>query len=152
MPDVVTTGSIKAGRLVMRNRKAVHAALKRMRDGEVTVTIERARAARSLQQSRWYWGVIVDLLSEHTGFTPDEMHEVLKAKFLPKKLSVADQNGEIQGEFVIGGSTTKLGKNDFSDYCEAIRRWAAEELGVVIPDPDTGALWSGAKPQKGATA
>jgi hypothetical protein len=148
--DVVTTGSIRKGRLDLRNRKAFNASLKRMRDGEVLVTVEKIKAARSQQQSRWYWGVIVELLSEHTGYSPDEIHEVLKAKFLPKKLAVSDGNGEIVDEFVIGGSSARLDKNEFSEFCESIRRWAAEDLGVVIPDPDAGALWPGAKRQKGA--
>jgi hypothetical protein len=60
----------------------------------------------------------------------------LKAKFLPKHLSVPNQNGEIVGEFVIGGSTTKLNKLEFGEYCDSIVRWAAEDLGLVIPDPD----------------
>lgn len=148
MPEIVTTGFVKRGRLEMRNRKAVLAQLSRMRDCEVVITIEPRKAARSQQQNRWYWGVIIDLLSEHTGFSPEEMHEVCKAQFLPKKLAVADGNGVIHGEFVIGGSTTKLNKLEFGEYCERIRQWAAEDLGVVIPDPDTGAMWPGAKPQR----
>lgn len=145
---IETTGYVRGGRLEIRNRKRLNEQIRRMRDGEVVILIERTTAARSQQQNRWYWGVIVDLLSEHTGFTPDEMHEVLKAKFLPKKLSVTDGNGEIREEFVIGGSSAKLNKVEFGEYCEAIRRWAAEELDVIIPDPDAGALWSGAKPQR----
>lgn len=152
MSEVVTTGYVRGGRLELRNKRQFGERLRRMRDGEVIVTIQRARATRSIQQSRWYWGVIVDLLSEHTGFSPEEMHDVLKAKFLPKKLAVTDGNGEIQGEFVIGGSTTKLNKLEFGEYCERIRQWAAEELDVVIPDPDAGALWPGAKPQRKQTA
>lgn len=152
MSEIVTTGFVKAGRLEMRNRKVVAEQLRRMKDCEVVITIEPRKAARSGPQNRWYWGVIVDLLSEHTGFSPEEMHDVLKAKFLPKKLAVADGNGEVQGEFVIGGSTTKLNKLEFGEYCERIRQWAAESLDVVIPDPDAGALWPGAKPQRKQTA
>ena len=37
---------------------------------------------RSNQQSRYYWGIVVQILSEHTGFTKDEVHELLKRKFL----------------------------------------------------------------------
>lgn len=143
-----TTGLVKAGRLEIRKRKQFKESLRRMRDGAVRVTVERVHATRSLQQSRYYWGVVVELLSDHTGYTPDEIHELLKAKFIPKKLAVTDGNGEIVGEFVIGGTTTKLNKIEFGEYIESIRQWAAE-IGVVIPDPDTGALWSGAKPQKG---
>jgi hypothetical protein len=101
-------------------------------------SLVKKRATRSLSQNAWYWGCIIDALSEHTGYTPDEMHDFLKAKFIPKKLAVCDDNGEIKDELVIGGSTTKLDKGGFVEYCESIRRWAALELDVVIPDPSEG--------------
>ncbi len=148
MPEVVTTGFVKRGRLEIRNRKQFTGALRRMRDGEVLVTIEKKSATRSQQSNRYYWGVVVELLSEHTGYTPEEIHDVLKAKFLPKTLAVADGNGEIKGEFVIGGTTTKLNKLEFGEFIERVRRWAAEDLSVVIPDPDSGTMWPGAKPQR----
>ncbi len=110
--------------------------LSRWRDGDVVVSIAPRRATRSQQQNRWYWGVVVEMLSDHTGYTPDEIHDVLKAKFLPKRLAVSDGNGEIRGEFVIGGSSRQLDKNEFAEFCESVRRWAAEDLGVVIPDPE----------------
>jgi hypothetical protein len=125
----------------VRNLKDMQQAVKRMRDGEVRISIERKTATRSHQQNRWYWGVIVELLSEHTGYTPDEIHEVLKAKFIPKRIAFADGNGEVKGEFVVGGTTVRLDKNEFSAYCRDIQQWAADELGVVIPDPETGRLW-----------
>lgn len=63
------------------------------------------------------------------------MHDVLKAKFLPKTLAVQDGNGEIVGEFVIGGSTVKLDKQQFSDYVRDIKAWALT-LGVEIPEAE----------------
>jgi hypothetical protein len=57
-------------------------------------------------------------------------------RFIPKKLAVCDGNGEIKGEFVLGGSTRKMNTSEFQDYCEQIRRWAATELGVDIPNPN----------------
>lgn len=125
----------------IRNRKQFVEQLRRLRDGAVRITVERIHATRSIQQSRWYWGVIVEQIAEHTGYTPDEVHEILKAKFIPKRLAVAGGNGEIVDEFVIGGSTAQMNKVEFGEYCEVIRRWAAEELGIVIPDPDAGRLW-----------
>ena len=133
--DVVTTGAVEGGKLLIRNRKAFAEGLSSMKDGEVIVKVERVRATRSLNQNAWYWGVIVELISEHTGYTPDEIHELLKAKFIPKRLAVAKGNGEIVDEFVIGGTTMKLNKVEFGEYCENVRRWAAETLDVVIPDP-----------------
>ena len=78
---------------------------------------------------------------------PDEIHEVLKAKFIPKRLAIADGNGEIRDELVIGGSSAKLNKLEFGEFCESARRWAAEDLGVVIPDPETGHLWGNSGPR-----
>jgi hypothetical protein len=141
MPEVVTTGFVRGGRLEIRNRKRFAGDLGRMRDGEVLITVSRKHATRSVQANRYYWGVVVELLSEHTGYTPDEIHEVLKAKFIPKKLAVSDGNGEIKGEFVIGGTTTEMNKLEFGEFITNIRQWAADELDVVIPDPDNGRLW-----------
>lgn len=133
--EYVTTGRVEAGKLAIRNRAALSKALHGMKDGEVLIRIERLSATRSQQQNRWYWGVIVQLLADHTGYTPDEMHELLKAKFIPKRFAVANGNGEIQDELVIGGSSAKLNTVEFGEFCEAIRQWAAGDLGVVIPDP-----------------
>jgi hypothetical protein len=36
---------------------------------------------------------------------------------------------------VIGKSTTKLNKVEFGEFCESVRRWAAESLSIDIPDP-----------------
>ncbi len=96
----------------------------------------KKKATRSHNQNAWYWCCIVEALSDHTGYTPDEMHDFLKAKFIPKRLAVQDGNGVIKEELVVGGSTVKLNKGEFVEYCESIRRWAAMELDVNIPDPD----------------
>jgi hypothetical protein len=150
MAPIVTTGFVKGGRFEMRNRKDVLAQLRRMKDCEVIVTIEPRKAARSQNQNRWYWAQVVGLVAEHTGYSPEEIHEIYKAKFLPHHVDFCDEHGEVVAEFVIGGSTTKLNKVEFGEYCERIRQWAAEELSVVIPDADAGALWPGARKQRGA--
>ncbi len=124
------------GRLKVRDWTRILQAVAKMRNGEVLIRLERAYATRSEQQNAWYWSQVVGLVAQHTGYTPDEIHEIYKAKFIPKHLALADGNGEIVGAFVLGGSTTKLHTAAFADYCERIREWAADELGVVIPDPD----------------
>ena len=82
---------------------------------------------RSNPQNRWYWGVCIDLISEHTGFTPEEVHEILKHKFLTPKSLMGEQ---------IYPSTTSLTTVEFKNYMEKIQRWASMELSVVIPDPN----------------
>lgn len=108
-----------------------------MTDGEVTVTVRKVHATRSSKQNRWYWGGIMRALAEYTGYTPDEIHEICKAKFLPRVVEIPGAQGEVAAEFTIGGTTTTLDRVEFGDYCEQIREWAAT-LGVIIPDPEPG--------------
>jgi len=126
---------MRRGKLQVSVTKDFTAQLKTFRDGPVTVRIERKRASRSQAQNRLYWGVYVDALSQHTGHTPDEIHDLLKAKFLPKKLAVCNGNGEVVGEYVLGGSTTKLDVLEFGAYLDAIREWALS-LSCVLPEKE----------------
>lgn len=131
----VATGSVTAGKLQVRNRQAFEDALAQFRDGEVLVTVERLYATRSEQQNRWYWGQIMRLLAQYTGHSSLELHEYCKKRFNPLPITIVDEHGEIKDEETVGGTTTKLNKLTFGDYCEAIRQWARDDLGVVIPDP-----------------
>ena len=134
--EYTASARLENGKLKVRNRWMLKEVLSSWRDCDVTITIEKKHATRSLDANRWYWSQIVGLVSEHTGHTPEEVHQIYKAKFLPKRLAMANANGELCGEFTIGGSTTKLNRIEFSEYCDAIRTWCEVELGVIIPDPD----------------
>ena len=136
--DVDASSSVKNGHLHFHNRRVFDEQVRHFREGaqvEIAVTIRRA--SRSLQQNAYYWGVVVQIISEHTGYTPDEVHEFLKMKFIPKRLAVADGNGEICEEFVIGGSTRKMNTIQFGEFMEECRRFAADTLDCYIPDPNT---------------
>lgn len=135
LAEYVTNATVSGGKLRVRNRRAFDLALAAMADGaEVMVHIERVRATRSPAQNAWYWGVIVKAISDETGYDPDEVHELLKEKFLPRTLALPDRGG-VASEFTIGGSTAKLNKVEFGEFCERVRRWAAESLAIDIPDP-----------------
>lgn len=135
--EVTAIAQVRNRRLFILDRRRFNEAVADLDDRwDYEVVVRRLHANRSQQANRFYWGVVVDILSEHTGFTPDEMHEWLKMRFIPKKLAVCDDNGEIKGEFVLGGSTRKMSVKQFGEYVDDVRRWAADELGVVIPDPD----------------
>jgi hypothetical protein len=132
---VYALATVRRGRLFIRNRREFDDQIKALPDDwDLEVTVKRLRATRSTVQNRYYWGVVVQMLSDDLGYTPDEMHALLKMKFLPKRLAICDGNGEILDEFVVGGSTRELTTADFGEYLDAIRQWAAER-GLVIPDP-----------------
>lgn len=131
---IVLVGQLEKGQIRF-SKRTLDEQLKGRKDCVVEIVIERKHATRSLAQNRLYWGVYVKVLSDHTGYDPEEIHEILKAKFLPKKLTLVDEHGVITDEFTVGGSTSQLNKLEFGEYLERIQRWAAETLSVVIPDP-----------------
>lgn len=133
---LIATGKIEGGRLRIKHRQRFLQNISTRKNCDVELVIHHKCATRSLAQNAYWWGVCVALVSEHTGYTPDEIHEIAKQKFLPKKLAIQDGNGEIKGEFVIGGTTTRLNKIEFGEFIEMFRRWAAMDLDVVIPDAD----------------
>lgn len=136
--EFVTTAFVKDGKLSVRNRAAFDEFVACQKDGEFVVSIERQRATRSLQANAYYHGVVVRAFHEHTGYTPLEAHELLKALHLPRDLAAAGKNGVLQGEHVIGGSTTKLDKQRFYEYVEDCRNWLAQKFDIQTPDPDPG--------------
>lgn len=90
---------------------------------------------RSGNQNRYYFGVMVDLISEYTGFTRNELHEVLKHKFLRKTLWIPKKDG-VKEQSIITYSTTDLTTKQFEDYLSEIRQWASSDLGLFLPEPN----------------
>lgn len=141
MSDVyVAGGRIETGQIMIRRKDVMADVLSEWPDCEITITIERARATRSLQANAYYWAVVIDRISRRTGYSLNETHDILKQLFLPKDICIATGNGVILADFVIGGSTTSLDGVAFYEYCEEIRRWALENFNPPIdippPDPD----------------
>src|SRR5262245_8324140 len=132
------TARVEDGELKMSlgTLKSLKAAIKNWRRCVVTVTIAAAHATRSLEQNRFYWGVVLRTIAEYTGHSTDELHEYFKAHLLPKHLAICDGNGEVKGELVVGGSTRRLDKVQFSEYVDGIRQFALEKLDLDIPGPE----------------
>ena len=93
----------------------------------VEVVVRKRRTQRSDRQNRAYFGLVVALLAEHCGYTPDEMHEALAWKFLG-----LENAGDLLPR---RRSTASLSTSEFEDYVATIRRWAATELSCDIPEP-----------------
>lgn len=115
-------------------------------DEILVVRIEPEEKKRTQRQNRYLWGVVYKYLVDNDpGYFGNEeterllkgrgiamneiVHEFCKAQFLPPlELSIG-------GGMKITKSTAKLNRQEFNDYVENIRRWAAQELQVFIPDP-----------------
>ena len=82
---------------------------------------------RSIPQNKYYWDVVVGLISETTGFTAQEAHDALKLKFLRV----------VKGKMETVRSTTDLTTKEFEDYVSQIRVFASQELACYIPEPNS---------------
>lgn len=103
-------------------------------DGKIlTVQLEEhfEKKYRSLKQNNYYWGVVVKIFSEYTGFTKDETHEVLARKFLTYEKK-SPRTGKT-GVFI--KSTTDLTTSEFMDYLLKCREFG-DEYDLNIPEPN----------------
>jgi hypothetical protein len=105
---------------ILRNLKGNHA-----------VAIKKDRSKRSGNQNRYYWGVVLAYLSEETGFTKEEAHQLMQRMFLRYDKQMPDGTTET---FV--KSTTKLNTMEMEEYLENIRIFALSDLGTYIPLPN----------------
>ena len=119
------------GKLILSNHDAFKEELKKLSGKRVYVIVDEEKPTRSNNQNRYYWSVVVGTLSNELGYTPEEMHEVLKTKFSPKDIK---QIGAEQ--VVIPKSTTRQKTDEFETYLESIRRFALLELNIKIALPN----------------
>lgn len=126
----------KDGKLSLDSEQRYRALLARLRDGRYTVTIEREVQSRSGKANAAYWATIVTPISEHTGYEPDEVHELLKRFCNPKVVTVTDKETGVVEEVTIGGSTASMTNEEFTIYFKRCQQFAAEKLDCYCPDPD----------------
>jgi hypothetical protein len=101
------------------DRTAVLRAVSEAPDGHY---VEIKPSTRTSEQNRLYWAEL-QTLSEKCGHTPELWHEFFLRHF------VKPETAEIAGEVIImRPSTTKLSKQEFSDYIEQVFSWLAENV------------------------
>jgi hypothetical protein len=97
------------------------------KDGAYLLGVKKWYKKRSNNQNDYYWGVVIETLCDHTGYTPEEMHDCLKRKFLAK---FVDDYG-----FEHIQTTKVLTTTEMEEYLERVKRFSSVELQCYIPDP-----------------
>ena len=94
------------------------------------VTVEPERKATSNPQLAYYFGVVVKILSDYTGFGKESMDILLKQKFL-------SEIREMEGHYyLITKSKKDVSTAQFTEFVNDVKQWAFDEFQLIIPDPD----------------
>lgn len=120
----------KTGKLALNNRRRISQYLHSIVGKAVQITIEPVRNTRSQNQNRYYWGVVIKMISVRTGHTDEEVHAILASKFLKEGVDFRGKRYEVVK------STTSLTTIGFEDYLEKCRTFAAIDLELIIPLPN----------------
>jgi len=128
----IFTGRVKYGKFVLDNPNKYLVWLSKLEGQYIELVVRKQKSQRSLNQNNYMWGVVYEILSQHLGYTTDEIHEICKFKFL----RIIKVRGDEIGGMEYVRSTTKLNTSEFEEYLEKIKRWSAEELNCFIPDPN----------------
>lgn len=113
------------------DKKRLYKELNKVKPVPYWIELKIDRDKRSNRQNRYFHGVVLPLLSEHTGFTTDEIKSLLKGMFLtyykdlPNGLSVELTKG-----------TAELDTKEFEEFMDKVRMFSAQELDVQVPLPN----------------
>lgn len=112
---------LPGGVLQFEDKPRVLRYLKNMVGQTITVHMFQGMSPKS---RGYYRGVVLDALSEHLGYTPEEMHEILQLKFNPV---------ETDG-YVAGGDFENLSAREWGKVLERMVRWGLS-IGADIRPP-----------------
>ncbi len=127
-PLPIFTGSVEKGKLILDQPQKYLVHLSQLNGKKIELVLRKRRSQRSLEQNRAYWGIAIEILSNHLGYDKDTMHHALKVKF-------ASAVDPVTGLTIIE-STAKMDTKRFIQYYEDIQRWSMEFLNCYIPDPN----------------
>jgi len=104
------------------------------------VTIEPEEDAKTVQQGRFYWGIILMQISEQARiegqrYTVDAWHELFKRQHLPrvkKRCYIAGKKRPVITTTI--GTTKGLGIRKMSAFIEKVIAFAVTDLGVAFTE------------------
>ena len=96
-------------------------------EGVYDMIIMDKEGARSHDQNSLLWGVIYKGLSQTTGYSDTELHDILRMKF-----DLKNEDGSL-------ASTAGLTKTEFNEYVDKIINWS-KSLGVSFEKEREGIL------------
>lgn len=127
-----TSAYVSDGKLFFRNKGKLEQEIIASGLKEFDVTIEKKKKHRSAEQNKWYWACVT-IIANELGYQKDEMHEIIKFKFL-KGEKVDEKSGEV---FEYLRSSADLSTTEFSVFMENLIQWAIQTFNITLPMPNT---------------
>lgn len=136
---------IENGKLHLYDRRGLADAVAKMQDGPCSVYVKPEMPGRTLQQLRYYWGVVVanirGAISDLHGAPVDseQVHQLLKHKFFFEEV-IIESTGEV---LKVPRSIADNSDADiiaFSQYIETCIMWAWDTLNIAIPEAEKVAV------------
>lgn len=106
--------------------------LAKMKPGDYEVYICNAKSAKTIQQLRYFFGVVCKTLGDSLGYETDEIYLYICARFIPAYYSDPVTN-EVEKT---AGSVRNLNTEEMTQLIDRVRRWAQLDMGIRIPDPN----------------
>tara|TARA_R110002051_G_scaffold114905_2_gene187832 strand:- start:110 stop:493 length:384 start_codon:yes stop_codon:yes gene_type:complete len=121
-------GTVTNKKLSLNNERKFKDSLIEFEGKEIEIRIRVRSNNRSKEQNSLYWKW-VDILSNEIGYTKEEMHELIKYKFLRR--NVVDDKGV---ESVVIKSTTTLTTKEFTMLMNDLLYWSNDTLNINLPN------------------
>jgi hypothetical protein len=117
-------GRVARGKFTLWNKESLETYLSQQPDGDYELVIRPKSQIRSEQLNRYLHGVVIETISDHTGYTKEEAKDLMKQDF-----GVRNGDGSLK-------STAKYTNTEMIDFIsKMIHFWAEND--VIIPDPNS---------------
>ncbi len=121
-------GKILKGKIIFNDKaKFLNDIAKFDNDINIVIEVREAKNIRTNAQNKLWWKWM-DVIANETGNNKQEIHSILKYKFLLKEEMI---DGEIHQGLK---STTTLSKEEFSKLTKDVFYWANDTLKINLPN------------------
>lgn len=99
------------------------------------IEITPVEGSKTQQQLRYLWGVVYKIVSDETGFTPEEVSDIYKKKFLAYE---KEYKGKV---YKLTKGLSGLKKSEMMTFIDSVIKHATVELNLIVPEPDPEFLY-----------
>ena len=117
------------GKIIYHDKERLSANMKEFKEAWITVSDEKP--TRSNQQNSYYWGVVNKMISDETGYTTQETHQILLCEVFGVNKKTVNEICYL----IPNKSTSELNTVEMEEFLTKSREFASIAVGLYIPLP-----------------